>query len=181
MEFRWIIQSVEPLNSFSIRTPSSMPAKAGLSAPTKISRPLEVSAVILPLFLLSFLLARFAAPLFKLLPACAFRQTFGVPCPSCGATRAGLALAQGDLIIALSYNPLFVICLGILFGWSVCRVLEKWAGPFISKRLLKLITPNFGAPAGEKPSQARQRQWLRWLAIGAIAVNWLYLILTSSR
>jgi hypothetical protein len=144
-----------------------MPANASLPTPAQASRPLEVSVILLPIFLSGFLLARFAAPLFKFLPACTFRQVAGVPCPSCGATRAGLALAQGDLIAALSYNPLFVIGLGILFGWSVYRVFQIWSGKAISSRLVK------------KSTKFKIRQRLRWLAAGAIVLNWLYLIVTA--
>jgi hypothetical protein len=165
------------LKSFSIRTPSSTPAKASLSAPAQSSRPFDVSAVILPFFLFSFLLARFAAPLFKLLPACTFRQVTGVPCPSCGATRAGLALARGDLLVALSYNPLLVISLGILFGWSVYRVFEIWSGKSVSGRPLKMAAKTFGTYSESAKFTTRQRR--RWLAIGAIVLNWLYLIVTA--
>lgn len=151
-----------------------MPAKAGLPAP---GRPLDVNVVLLPFLLFGFLLARFAAPLFKLLPACTFRQVTGVPCPSCGATRAGLALAQGDLMVALSYNPLVVIGLGILFGWSVYRVFEIWSGKAVSRGLSKMMIKIFGAHLDGAKFRMRQRQ--RWLAIGAIALNWIYLILVT--
>lgn len=153
-----------------------MPAKASLPVPAQASRLLDVSVIILPFFLFGFLLARFAAPLFKLLPACTFRQVTGVPCPSCGATRAGLALAQGDLMLALSYNPLVVISLGILFGWSMFCVFKKWGGKFVSRRLSKMMAKIFGAHFGSAKFKMRQR--LRWLAIGAIVLNWSYLIVT---
>jgi hypothetical protein len=42
------------------------------------------------------------------LPACAFRAVTGVACPSCGATRAIEALADGNLLTAFSLNPLVV-------------------------------------------------------------------------
>lgn len=154
-----------------------MPAKAGLPAPGQASRPFDVNVALLPFLLFGFLLARFAAPLFKLLPACTFRQVTGVPCPSCGATRAGLALAQGDLMIALSYNPLLVISLGILFGWSVYRVFEIWSGKAVSRGLAKMMIKIFGAHFDG--AKFRMRQRLRWLAIGAIALNWIYLILVT--
>lgn len=154
---------------FSIRTPSIMPVQA--------SRPFDVSIVILPLLLFGFLLARFAAPFFKLLPACTFRQVTGVPCPSCGATRAGLALAQGDLLVALSNNPLVVIGLSILFGWSVYRVFERWSGKIFSNRLSQKVTKILGAYFESTKFERRQR--LRWLVIGTMAMNWLYLIVTA--
>jgi hypothetical protein len=173
LELRWIIQSLEPLKGFSIRTPFSMPARANLTAP---DRPFDVSVIILPFLLFGFLLARFAARLFNLLPACIFRQITGVPCPSCGATRAGLALAQGDLLVALSYNPLAVISLGILFGWSMFCVFEKWSSGAVSSKLSKMMAKIFGADYVSAKFKMRQR--LRWLAIGAIILNWIYLIVT---
>ncbi|MGH7455443.1 MAG: DUF2752 domain-containing protein, partial [bacterium] len=155
----------------------SIPAKVSLPAPAQTLRSLDVSVAILPFFLFGFLLARFAAPLFKLLPACTFRQVTGVPCPSCGATRAGLALAQGDLMVALSYNPLLVISLSILFGWSVFCVFEKWSGKSISRRLSKMMAKTFGEHFGSAKFKMRQR--LRWLALGATVLNWVYLIVTT--
>jgi hypothetical protein len=154
-----------------------MPAKVSFPAPAQASRPLDVSVAILPFFLFGFWLARFAAPLFKLLPACIFRQVTGVPCPSCGATRAGLALAQGDLMIALSYNPLLVISLGILFGWSMFCVFERWSGKAVFGRFSKMMAENFGEHFGNAKFMMRQR--LRWLVIGAIVLNWIYLIVTT--
>jgi hypothetical protein len=154
-----------------------MPAKTGIPAPTRVSRPFDLSVIILPLMLFGFLLARFAAPLFRLLPACTFRQVTGVPCPSCGATRAGLALAQGDLSAALSYNPLWVISLGILFGWSAWRVFEIWGGKSIfsnpSKRMAKIFSTCF------KRTDFKMQQRLRWVVISAIVLNWIYLIVAT--
>lgn len=37
---------------------------------------------------------------------CPFRVLTGVPCPTCGATRALFAFAQGDLVASLRLNPL---------------------------------------------------------------------------
>ena len=48
-------------------------------------------------------LAAFVAGLF---PPCLFRQWVGVPCPTCGATRAILALGRLDVAAAVAVNPL---------------------------------------------------------------------------
>lgn len=37
---------------------------------------------------------------------CIVKHLTGVPCPSCGATRAALALLQGDVSAAIALNPL---------------------------------------------------------------------------
>ncbi len=141
--------------------------------PRSVSRRLDAGLVILPLFLLGFLLARFAAPIFALLPSCWFRAAFGLPCPSCGATRAGLALARGELLTALVYQPLFVICLGVLSIWSLLRLLEIFSG----KEMMEKILEKIGATTGQRQINFRQR--VRWLALGAIVLNWLYLIISE--
>jgi len=146
--------------------PVSFVSSIPRQTPDPNSRPLDVSMIVLPLFLLGFLLARFATPIFALLPACAFRAAFGFPCPSCGATRAGLALGQGELLAAFTYNPLFVICIGVLSLWSARRWLEMLSGKKISKALADKIQKKF-------------LKWLRRLTIGAIVFNWLYLIISG--
>jgi len=130
-----------------------------------ISRPLEVSIIILPLFLLGFLLARFAAPIFNLLPACTFRTLSGIPCPGCGVTRAGLALANGELFSAFALNPLFVIGVGALSLSSAIEWLERLSG--------KTVVTNYFQ---KMLSKTLPRQWLRGLIIAALVLNWLYLI-----
>jgi hypothetical protein len=128
--------------------------------PASAARPFDASFLILPLFLLGFLLARFAAPIFALLPSCTFRAAVGLPCPSCGATRAGLALARGELLTAFAYNPLFVVGLGILLLWSVWQMLERGLGKTIKFEILP-------------------RRRLRGLVSGMIILNWLYLIVSD--
>ncbi len=86
-------------------------------------------------------------------------------------------MAQGDLMVALSYNPLLVIGLGMLFGWSLFCVFEKWSGKSISGNLSKMMAKIFGVFWESTKFKARQR--LRWLVIGAIVLNWIYLIVTE--
>ena len=57
--------------------------------------------------LLGLLVARFV-PIAKLIPGwgCALRQTTGWPCLGCGLTRAADRFAHGNVLGALSANPL---------------------------------------------------------------------------
>jgi hypothetical protein len=50
-----------------------------------------------------------------ILPVCCpFNLITGIPCPGCGMTRAFLALARGDLITALHYNPFSMLLAAII-------------------------------------------------------------------
>src|SRR3954468_15146000 len=44
-------------------------------------------------------------------PECNFRALFGIPCLTCGSTRALLALAQGNFALAWHFNPLATIAM----------------------------------------------------------------------
>lgn len=63
--------------------------------------------------LLALLAARFG-PLASLAPSCAFKGLLGVPCPTCGSTRAVVHLSHGEIASALAMNP--VITLVIVFA-----------------------------------------------------------------
>jgi hypothetical protein len=92
---------------------------------------------------------------------CAFKAVTGLPCPTCGATRAVLALLHGEWPSAFRMNPLLTL---VLAGWVT------WL-PY------GLAT---GARAGRRLRIACSTQdctCLRILAAGAIAANWVFLIL----
>ena len=53
----------------------------------------------------------------KKLSFCLFRSIIGLPCPSCGMTRAFIAIGNGDIVAAISLNPASIlvyitICIG---------------------------------------------------------------------
>lgn len=145
------------------------------ASPAVLPRSVEVNAIVLALLGLGFLLARFAAPIFTLLPSCTFRTVFGFPCPSCGATRAGLALARGEWRAAFAYHPLLVVGIGVLALWSVVGLLKRGRGEATTPIAVRNTLGKIGMPAD--PVEFRRQ--LRWLALGAIALNWLYLILAE--
>lgn len=47
---------------------------------------------------------------------CIFYNLTGIPCPSCGMTRAYLALFQGDFKEAFLYHPLFPLVPVLFYG-----------------------------------------------------------------
>jgi hypothetical protein len=55
--------------------------------------------------LLSFLVARFV-PVLAVPYACPLRALAGIPCATCGMTRAFVHLAHGEVVLALSASPL---------------------------------------------------------------------------
>lgn len=60
---------------------------------------------------------------------CLTRTVLGIPCPSCGLTRAFCALSHGDFPAALAYNPLSPVMYG--FFWigaltGVAGLLTTW-------------------------------------------------------
>lgn len=93
-------------------------------------------------------------------PSCAFRLLTGVPCPTCGSTRAVLAAGQTRFLDALLYNPLLTVAAVAGLGWLVLRL---GFGRTIQLDL---------APRG--------RAIVCIAAGGLVALNWAYVIVLSA-
>lgn len=91
------------------------------------------------------------------LPGCFFRSVTGFPCPTCGGTRAALALAGFDLPAAIHANPLVTLALLCLVGGGLA------AGVFA-----------LGGRGVREP--ARFPVWVRAGFVLALAANWFFLI-----
>lgn len=52
---------------------------------------------------------------------CLFHNIFGIPCPTCGMTRAYLHLFHGDFKMALYYHPLFFLVPILLWSFLYSR------------------------------------------------------------
>lgn len=115
-------------------------------------------AVAAALVALSPLAPRLAAAL----PACPLKLLTGLPCPSCGAGRAALALARFDPAAALAVSPLAA------GGWTLLIAGGLVAGIASLARIEVPEPPNrFPRP-------------IRWIVIAAVLANWIYLIATGA-
>lgn len=115
------------------------------------------------LLLLSVLALKFAAPLAHLLPRCVMYDLFGLPCPTCGATRAFLACARGDFVAAFAANPLTTLIYASLFVAAGVLLAATVANKNILNRL-----------------HAAPLTIVRRIAAVALGANWIYLLARES-
>ena len=110
-------------------------------------------AVALALMVLSPLAPALAASL----PECFFRRITGIPCLTCGGTRALLALLAGNLPAALQANPLVTAALVGLVGGGLAAGSLALAGRGVA-------------------DPERLPGWARPAVVFVLAANWLWLI-----
>ena len=91
---------------------------------------------------------------------CPFRVVTGLPCPTCGSTRALLALAAGDVSAAWRWNPLLV---GIL---ALSAIYLAYA----------TVVAVCGLPRLRVQASARAGKWLRAGALFVVTAGWIFLI-----
>jgi len=100
--------------------------------------------------------APFARDLARGVPPCAFHAVTGLPCPTCGATRAVLALARLDPVAALAWNPLVTLAVLAFLAGGVVALARAFRGG--------------GVTGGPPP------RWAGAAAALALAANWAYVI-----
>ncbi len=93
------------------------------------------------------------------LALCTFKRLTGLPCPTCGSTRALARLADFDLAGALGMNPLFVACAVGLVAWGAADLLLLPRGRTVQLEASPLLVRSFGIAA-----------------VTAILLNWAYLV-----
>jgi uncharacterized protein DUF2752 len=101
-------------------------------------------------------------PVLSMSPSCAFRGLAGVPCPTCGSTRAIVHLSHGEITSALAMNPIvsLVIVLSVLyFFYSV-------------------ITQAFDCPRIGFILTEREKNAARVAAMLLLLTHWGWLVLT---
>jgi hypothetical protein len=91
---------------------------------------------------------------------CPLSALSGVPCPTCGSTRALFALGEGRWLAALRFNPLTTVAVTLGIPWLAHGVVASLL------RLPRLrLRPD--------PADRRRLRLLAWLAI---AFAWVFLI-----
>ena len=103
-------------------------------------------------------LAPLAKQLASALPACPLKTILGLPCLSCGTTRAGVALSRLDLVGAFSINPLAALAWLVLIGGGVAVGTMAALGVSVREPEWNLSLPK------------------RWLLVTALLTNWVYLV-----
>lgn len=93
-----------------------------------------------------------------LIGGCPFHRALGLPCPTCGTTRALEALLAGRWLPALALNPLAAIAL--VLGAIALLIAPLW------------VLRGWPVPSAREP-------WPRSIRLGLLAIvlaNWAYLV-----
>lgn len=111
------------------------------------------------------LTARFV-PLARWVPfwGCTLRRRTGVPCLSCGMTRAFDWFMQGRFLDAMAVNPL---------GFALA-LLSAIGGLYGLLYLLRVRTPRIEVTLSPRAGTA-----VRWAALLVLAANWGYLVVRA--
>lgn len=97
-----------------------------------------------------------------LLPRCPMAQSFHIPCPTCGGTRALTALGRGEVLQAFYLNPL--ITLSVFAAFALCAIVG-----LSGLRRSAIVW---------RPSAIHWR-YGRFVFFSALALNWVYVLLRS--
>ena len=90
---------------------------------------------------------------------CVFKAVTGIPCLTCGASRAAVALASGHPLVAFRLHPLVVA------GAAAAVIYVPWA-----------VLTSTGSRRLRVHWSAREWRGLRILAWMVLAATWLWLI-----
>jgi len=109
----------------------------------------------------SFLVARFL-PVLQLGTQCPLRAATGIPCATCGMTRAFVHLSRGHLGLAAAASPLGA--LGAALAWALAlaallRLAVGWRWPAVPQPMARAAVA---------------------VGLGALLANWAWLVIAHS-
>ncbi|MFA5072524.1 MAG: DUF2752 domain-containing protein [Nitrospirota bacterium] len=125
----------------------------------RVQGSIEFSLVYGSITLLLLCAARFPE-LHALLPSCVFQDMSGIPCPTCGTSRALISFAQGDIIHAFVHNPMVLIVVSGVLLWF----------------LYSLITLIVSLPRICFEFSPNEKRRIRAGAVVFFMLNWMYLV-----
>ena len=96
-------------------------------------------------------------------PHCVFHDLTGLPCVTCGATRSAIQFFHGNFGASWQWNPL--VCM-LLCGVTAFDV---YAFAVLATR----------APRLRITCRQTENKYARGIVIGALVLNWIYLLLHS--
>jgi hypothetical protein len=95
-------------------------------------------------------------------PHCAFRSLTGLPCPTCGVTRAAWQFLHGHFRASLLYNPLAFV------AYCITAAFDLYALVVLISRGPRLRLTGF---------TSRERAAIRCSVVALLGINWLYLLI----
>ena len=129
----------------------------------KNKRYLEFGIIFGVITVTGLIFLRLASTYVMRLPPCTFHSITGIPCPSCGATRSAILLAQGELITSLKLNPLFFLLYVCVMLWGLVSLILLFVRKKISIKLNYL-----------------EARLIRWGVLVIVLLNWIYLIFADT-
>ncbi len=94
--------------------------------------------------------------------SCLFKNITGLPCPSCGATRALILLGKGEVVSSLLLNPI-----GLILAIIMVTV-PFWLAYDLAMKKQTLFD------AYRKAEKIIGIRWVAALLIGLVAANWIW-------
>jgi hypothetical protein len=98
----------------------------------------------------------------KTFGVCMIKHVTDVPCPSCGSTRAVLALVDGDLTGSIMMNPFGILLAFIMVVCPLWLVIDIFSSGNSLWRTYNQIESFF-----------RQR-WVAIASVGLVMMNWIW-------
>lgn len=90
---------------------------------------------------------------------CGLKLTLGIPCLTCGSTRATIHLLHGNVLSALQMQPLIILVYGSFALWGVISLASFAVG--------RTVHLDFGA---------REHRFIKIALVATPFLNWAYLI-----